>query len=186
MDGIEDRTREDARTVEITVVPTESGEYLVDDLVMATGYDAITGPLVRLGIADAWKDGARSFLGPATAGFPNLFTVTGPLSATALTNVIRSIEHHVEWIVECLEHLRSNDIRTIEATTEAQDAWDEVVVNIGGYTFHREVASWYTGGNIEGKPRKLMMWVGGFDTYRQACGHVAGNDYEGFATVGGG
>lgn len=132
-------------------------------------------------LADVWKDGPRSFLGLATAGFPNLFTVTGPLSATALTNVLRSIEHHVEWIVECLEHLRSNDLRTIEALPEAQDAWDEQVRTIGGYTFYPEVASWYTGGNIEGKARKLMMWVGGFDTYRQACAHVAAEGYQGFA-----
>ena len=176
--------------VEITEhgVRTEAGEYPADTLVMATGYDAMTGPLTRMGIrgrdgadlAAEWADGPRSYLGLATAGFPNLFTVTGPLSATALTNVMRSIEHHVEWIADCLTHLTRTGVTTIEADLAAQEQWDQQVDQVGGYTFHREVASWYTGGNIEGKARKLMMWVGGLNTYKQICLYVADGGYVGF------
>ena len=183
----------DVRTepiVEITAggVRVEAGEYEVDDLVLATGYDAMTGPLTRMGIrgrhgaslTEAWADGPRSYLGLATAGFPNLFTVTGPLSATALTNVMRSIEHHVEWIADCLVELSRRGVATIEADTTAQDEWDRQVAMVGGYTFYPEVASWYTGGNIEGKARKLMMWVGGLNTYQQICSYIADGGYIGF------
>ncbi|WP_205347090.1 hypothetical protein [Pseudonocardia broussonetiae] len=133
-----------------------------------------------LALADAWADGPRSYLGLATAGFPNLFTVTGPLSATALTNVMRSIEHHVEWIAACLEHLRREGVTTIEADPAAQEQWDQQVAHVGSYTFYPEVASWYTGGNIEGKARKLMMWVGGLNTYKQVCAFVVDGGYIGF------
>lgn len=180
--------------VEVTEhgVRTAAGEYPADDLVMATGYDAMTGPLTRMGIrgrdglalADAWADGPRSYLGLATAGFPNLFTVTGPLSATALTNVMRSIEHHVEWIAACLDHLRREGVTTIEADAAAQEQWDQQVAHVGSYTFYPEVASWYTGGNIEGKARKLMMWVGGLNTYKQICASVVDGGYTGFRLDG--
>lgn len=187
VDLVDVRT-EPIEAITATGVRTASGEYEVDDLVMAVGYDAITGPIVRLNvegrggltIGEYWKEGARSYLGIATAGFPNLFTVTGPLSATALTNVVRSLEHHVEWIVQCIAYMGDHDLRTIEATAEAEEGWDVQVTTMGNYTFYPEVASWYTGGNIEGKARKLLMWVGGFDKYREICDEVANTGYGGF------
>ena len=136
-------------------------EYEIDDLVMATGYDAVSGPYLRMGIVwrkglrlvkEEWREGAQTYLGLAMAGFPNLFTITGPLSATPLTNVIRAIEHHVDWISDCLDYVLANNVLSIGATREAQEDWDRQVAKVGALTFYPSVASWYTGGNIEESP----------------------------------
>lgn len=163
-------------------------EYACDILVMATGYDAITGPLLRLGITgknglplkEAWEEGGKSYLGLAVAGFPNLFTVTGPGSPSVLTNMIPSIEQHVEWISDLLETLDSQGIEQIEASPQAQEDWVAKVNAIAAQTLYPEAASWYMGSNIPGKPRVFMPYAGGLNTYRQLCEDIATTGYTGF------
>lgn len=180
--------------VEITPdsIKTTANEYPIDDLVLATGFDAVSGPYLRMGIrglggislSDEWVEGSQTYLGLAIAGFPNLFTITGPMSATPLTNVIRSIEQHVEWISDCLDYLRAHEMTQIVANRDAQEEWDRRVDKMGDYTLHKSTSSWYTGGNIEGKPRKLMAYVGGLHTYRKICQEVVDAGYAGFELTG--
>ncbi|MCS5480882.1 NAD(P)/FAD-dependent oxidoreductase [Corynebacterium sp. YIM 101645] len=168
-------------------------EYEVDVLVMATGFDAITGPLLRLGIQgrdglslnEAWAEGGKSYLGLAVAGFPNLFTVTGPGSPSVLTNMLVSIEQHVDWISDMLLDLKREGIERIEASPEAQEEWVAKVNAIAATTLYPETASWYMGANIPGKPRVFMPYAGGLDTYREVCRQVAAAGYEGFLTSDG-
>lgn len=163
-------------------------EYECDILVMATGYDAITGPLLRLGITgrdglplkEAWEEGGKSYLGLSVAGFPNLFTVTGPGSPSVLTNMIPSIEQHVEWISDLLENLDSQGIERIEASEQAQEDWVAKVNAIAAQTLYPEAASWYMGANIPGKPRVFMPYAGGLNTYRELCDGIAAAGYAGF------
>jgi cyclohexanone monooxygenase len=115
------------------------------------------------------------------AGFPNLFTITGPQSPSVLSNMIISIEQHVDWIAELLGYMRDRGIGTIEATPEAQDAWVAHVNELAGFTLFPQANSWYLGANIPGKPRVFMPYVGGVGLYRQKCAEVAERGYEGFA-----
>ncbi len=159
----------------------------LDDLVFATGFDAMTGALSRIEIAgrggrslgEAWSEGPRTYLGLAVAGFPNLFTITGPGSPSVLTNMVVSIEHHVEWIAACLDYLRDHGYRTIEADNNAQDAWVTYVNDVAGFTLFPSCNSWYLGANVPGKPRVFMPLVG-FPPYVEHCDAVASKDYEGF------
>jgi cyclohexanone monooxygenase len=164
-------------------------EHAVDDLVFATGFDAMTGALLAIDIRgrsgwplrDAWAAGPRTYLGLAVAGFPNLFTITGPGSPSVLSNMIVSIEQHVDWIADCLVYLREHGYRTIEATAEAQDAWVQHVHDVGHMTLYPRASSWYMGANVAGKPRIFMPYVGGVGLYRQKCDEIAANGYPGFA-----
>lgn len=168
-------------------------EYPCDILVLATGFDAITGPLLRLGIQgregvtlnEAWAEGGKSYLGLAVAGFPNLFTVTGPGSPSVLTNMIMSIEQHVDWISDLLLTMERDEVRRIEASAEAQAEWVARVNAIAGQTLYPEAASWYMGSNVPGKPRVFMPFAGGLDNYRAVCEQIAANGYEGFVTAQG-
>jgi cyclohexanone monooxygenase len=156
--------------------------------VYATGFDALTGPLFALDIRgregvkleDKWAGGPHTYLGLATAGFPNLFTITGPGSPSVLSNMPVSIEQHVEWISDCIEHMRTNGVRSIEATQEAEEAWTAHVGEVAKLTLYPKAASWYMGANIPGKPRVFLPYVGGVATYRRKCEEVAANGYEGF------
>jgi cyclohexanone monooxygenase len=169
-------------------VRTRDAEYPVDSLVFATGFDAMTGALLGIDIRgrggrplrETWADGPRTYLGIAVAGFPNLFTITGPGSPSVLSNMIVSIEQHVDWIADCLTYLRDKDRRTIEATAEAQEAWVAHVDQVGRATLYPLANSWYMGANVPGKPRIFMPYVGGVGTYRQRCDEVAAKGYEGF------
>jgi len=166
-------------------------DYAFDILVLATGFDAMTGPLKALNIAgrggakleDAWKDGPRTYLGVAVAGFPNLFTITGPQSPSVLTNMPVSIEQHVDWISDCIAHLEANGKRTIEATTEAQDKWVAHVNEIVNMTLMPGANSWYMSANIPGKPKAFLPYLDpeGAGGYRKRCDEVAAKGYEGFA-----
>src|SRR5207344_2274982 len=139
-------------------------EYPLDIIVFATGFDAMTGPLKNLGIrgrggralVQEWQDGPQTYLGLAIAGYPNLFTITGPQSPSVLSNVPVSIEQHVEWITECIAHMRRNKLTTIEATAEAQDAWGTHVSEIVNGTLLPGTNSWYMGANIAGKARRFL------------------------------
>jgi cyclohexanone monooxygenase len=170
-------------------VRTGGVEYAVDDLVFATGFDAMTGALLDIDIRgrgglplrEAWAGGPRTYLGIAIAGFPNLFTITGPGSPSVLSNMIVSIEQHVDWITDCLDHLRARGHATIEPTAEAQAAWVQHVSDVGHMTLYPRAPSWYMGANIPGKPRIFMPYIGGVGVYRQKCDEVAARGYEGFA-----
>ncbi|WP_433868701.1 flavin-containing monooxygenase [Saccharopolyspora sp. CA-218241] len=163
-------------------------EHEFDVLVFATGYDALTGPLTRIDIRgvdglrlrDKWRDGPRSYLGVANAGFPNMFTITGPGSPSVLSNMIVSIEQHVEWIAEHLEHLRATGTRRCEADPAAEREWAEHVNEVADETLFPRAASWYMGANVPGKPRVFMPYIGGVGVYRELCDEVARQGYRGF------
>lgn len=163
-------------------------DYELDDLIFATGFDAMTGTLMNLdirgvdGIAlrDAWSAGPRTYLGLGVVGFPNLFTITGPGSPSVLSNMIKSIEQHVDWIADCVDHMRTEGIATIEATQHAQDAWVEQVNMIASHTLYPTCNSWYLGANVPGKSRVFMPFLG-FPAYVEKCEDVVANGYEGFA-----
>ena len=179
--------------VEITPdgLRTSGREYEFDAIVFATGYDAMTGAILAIDIrvkgqrslAQKWADGPRTYLGLTTAGFPNLFMVTGPGSPSVLTNMISSIEQHVDWITDCVQYLRRKGLRRIEARQQAEDAWVEHVNEVGDRTLFPLANSWYVGANIPGKPRVFMPYVGGLGVYRMKCADVAFKGYEGFELV---
>ena len=171
-----------------TGLQTRDAHYELDSIVFATGYDAMTGALLGIDItgrggetlAHAWQAGPRTYLGLMTAGFPNLFTVTGPGSPSVLSSVIFSIEQHVEWIADCLQSMRSRGFNTIEPEAAAQDRWVAHVNEVADRTLFPLANSWYMGANIPGKPRVFMPYVGGVVPYRQKCDEVAAKGYEGF------
>ncbi|MCI2423126.1 NAD(P)/FAD-dependent oxidoreductase [Saccharopolyspora sp. K220] len=159
-----------------------------DIIVFATGYDAMTGPLNRIDIRgvggqrlkDKWAAGPRTYLGVACAGFPNMFTITGPGSPSVLSNMIVSIEQHVEWIGEHLDHLRRNGIKRSEAVAEAEQQWGAHVNEVAAATLYPRAASWYMGANVPGKPRVFMPYIGGVGVYREVCQSIADDGYRGF------
>jgi cyclohexanone monooxygenase len=163
-------------------------EYELDCLVFATGFDAMTGSLNNINIRgranqalkDKWAEGPRSYLGLSSAGFPNLFTITGPGSPSVLANMIPAIEQHVNWIGDCLQYMRERGLRTIEATVEAEEPWLIQVQTAANATLWNACDNWYQGANIPGKPRVFMPyvdWVG----YVAICKDVVKNSYKGFA-----
>ena len=161
--------------------------YECDALVYATGFDAMTGSLLRMDIqgtgglrlADAWADGPRTFLGLQTAGFPNMFTITGPGSPSVLSNMPVAIEHHVDWIADCIAHMHQQGATRVEATRQAQDAWVEHVAEVAQASLIGKGDSWYLGANIPGKPRVIAPYTGGQPMYRERCEAVVRADYEG-------
>ncbi|MBA2279921.1 MAG: NAD(P)/FAD-dependent oxidoreductase [Acidimicrobiia bacterium] len=171
-----------------TGVRTSEGDISLDCLVFATGFDAMTGALLRMDIRgvggqplqEAWAAGPRTYLGLGVPGFPNLFVITGPGSPSVLTNMVVSIEHHVEWITDLLEHVRTTGVDRIEATSDAADEWVAYVNAIAGMTLFPTCNSWYLGANVPGKPR-IFMPLPGFPPYVEHCAHVAANGYKGFA-----
>jgi cation diffusion facilitator CzcD-associated flavoprotein CzcO len=167
---------------------TTDREFAVDSIVFATGFDAMTGALNNIQIRgrdgmclkDKWSAGSRTYLGLMVAGFPNLFTITGPGSPSVLSNMAISIEQHVDWIADCIAYLRKHCIATIEASSEAEDSWVDHVNEVANQTLYPLANSWYLGANIPGKPRVFMPYIGGFPAYCQKCNKVAANGYEGF------
>ena len=129
---------------------------------------------------EKWSDGPRTYLGLAVAGFPNLFTVTGPASPSVLSNMMTSIEQHIEWIADCLAHMEAEGHATIEASTEAEDAWMQHTTDIADDTLFFESNTWYVGANIPGKPRVIYPYVGGVGAYRKICNDIAAAGYTGF------
>jgi cyclohexanone monooxygenase len=170
-------------------VRTAAREYEFDVIVYATGFDAMTGSLTGVDIRgrdgvslkETWSAGPRTYLGIGSAGFPNLFMITGPGSPSVLSNMVVSIEQHVEWVAEVIDHLGRQGLRTIEATLEAQDAWVDHVNEIASYTLYPKANSWYMGANVPGKTRVFMPYAGGVGAYRKKCAEVAAKGYEGFA-----
>ncbi|MFP6825916.1 MAG: NAD(P)/FAD-dependent oxidoreductase [Pseudohongiellaceae bacterium] len=169
-------------------IKTANQEYEFDVLIMATGFDAMTGALLRidirgrdgLSLRKKWRDGPKNYLGLTVNRFPNFFTITGPGSPSVLANMIVAIEQHVEWIGDCLQHLRANSVSTIEASSKAEDHWVRLVNKIANKTlFPSGCNSWYTGANIPGKPRIFMPYLG-YPSYVEKCEQVASTGYRGF------
>ena len=171
-----------------TGIRTSAGEHALDAIVYATGFDAMTGALLRIDITgrggrslqDAWSAGPRTYLGLGMEGFPNLFTITGPGSPSVLSNMMASIEQHVEFVADCVAFVHEHGLATVEPTTEAQDAWVEHVRELGDATLYPRAKSWYMGANVPGKPRVLLPYVGGVGRYRRECEGVVERGYEGF------
>ena len=178
--------------VTATGIQTKEATYDVDVIVFATGFDAMTGALARIDIRgrdgttlqQKWSDGPKTYLGIMTAGFPNLFTITGPGSPSVLANMVVAIEQHVDWIADCLSYMSEQRFATVNATVEAESAWDVVgkhVSEVAHQTLFPQVNSWYMGANVPGKPRVFMPYVGGFPAYSEKCKEIVANGYEGFA-----
>ena len=174
--------------IEITPDGIRTGgvDYPVDAIAFATGFDAMTGSLLKIDIRaphtslqQAWKAGPRTYLGLSVHGLPNMFTITGPGSPSVLTNMIVSIQQHVEWITDCMSSLRSRGVHRVEATQAAQDGWVEYVNAVAGMTLFPTCNSWYLGANVPGKTR-VFMPLPGFPSYAEQCASVAANDYQGF------
>ena len=163
-------------------------EYPYDVIVFATGFDAITGTLLRMDVrgrggvklAEKWSEGWRAYLGFAMAGFPNLFVITGPGSPSFLAHVLGAIEQDTDWICECIRYLRDNGIDLIEPSREAEDNWVDHVNEICSASLFMQGKSWYLGENVPGKPRSFMAYVGGAHKFREICKAVADGGYEGF------
>jgi cation diffusion facilitator CzcD-associated flavoprotein CzcO len=170
-------------------IRTSGAHYPLDMVIFATGFDAMTGSLIRLNIrgknglalAKAWEAGPRTYLGLQVTGFPNLFTITGPGSPSVLCNVPVPIEQHVEWITDCIQYMRAKNINRIEPAPAAVDDWvDQVKATANATLLSGVKHSWYLGANVPGKPRVFMPYAGGMARYRKICAEVAANEYSGF------
>ena len=164
-------------------------DYEIDALVLATGFDAMTGSVARIDIRgrggmtlnQKWAEGPKTYLGLMSEGFPNLFIITGPGSPSVLSNMIVSIEQHVDWIADCLAFMRGRGFATMEASKEAEDKWVAHVNEVAQMTLYPQANSWYMGANIPGKPRIFMPYIGGVGIYRRICDDIAAKGYDGFA-----
>lgn len=169
-------------------IQTSDANYELDCIVFATGYDAVTGALERLNLKgekgqnlkDEWTSGPRTYLGLMSVGFPNLFFITGPGSPSILTNVVVSIEQHVDWIARCIQHMNAIQKSKIQAQAPAQEAWVQRVNDLAKNTLFPASASWYMGANVPGKPRVFLPFLGGLGTYTEICEQVISDGYRGF------
>ncbi len=171
-------------------IKTKGAEYPLDIIIFATGFDAMTGSLLKMDIAgrdgvklkDYWQAGPRNYLGLQVPGFPNMFTITGPGSPSVLCNLPPAIEQHVNWITDCIRTLRDKGLQRIEATENASDDWCAEVNRAANATLLAQVKhSWYLGANVPGKPQVFMPYAGGFGHYTQICNQVAQDNYKGFS-----
>ncbi|MEM6604652.1 MAG: alpha/beta fold hydrolase [Pseudomonadota bacterium] len=180
------------KTVTETGVSTQKENFEFDAIVFATGFDAMTGALVSVNIngmggvslKDAWADGPQTYLGLMTVGFPNLFLITGPGSPSVLSNMMVSIEQHVDLISDTLIHMRSEGFERIEPSTLAQSRWVQHNNEFAGITLMPSANSWYMGANVPGKPQVFLPYIGGVDRYRAACNEVVERGYLGFTLEG--
>src|ERR1700724_3843654 len=166
-------------------------DYEVDALVLATGFDAMTGSVAKIDISgrngrtlnQKWAEGPKTYLGLMSAGFPNLFIITGPRSPSVLSNMMVSIEQHVDWIADSIAFMRERGLDTMEAEKQAEDSWVAHAHEVAQLTLYPQANSWYMGANIPGKPRIFMPYIGGVAIYRQTCNDVAAKGYEGFTMI---
>jgi acetyl esterase/lipase len=179
-------------TVTETGIDTTEESMVFDAIVYATGFDAMTGPLVSVDITgrdgvtlkQKWADGPSTYLGLTTTGFPNFFTITGPESPSVLSNMAVSIEQHVDWVADCVSWLRDEGYEAIEPTQTAEDGWHQHNADSAAMTLYPLANSWYMGANVPGKPRVFYPYIGGCDAYRAACDEVTGRRYLGFTLTG--
>ena len=166
--------------------------YPADAVVCATGFAAMTGSYDKIRItgrggltlAEKWAAGPRTYLGVASAGFPNLFMVTGPGSPSVLASMIQAIEQHVDWMVDMMAHMRDSGARTFEPRVANEDAWVEHVNEVSQVSLRSTCSSWYVGANVPGRPRVFMPYIGGFPVYVQKCNEVMDTGYDGFVLDG--
>ncbi|MXR52929.1 NAD(P)-binding domain-containing protein [Halovenus sp. WSH3] len=169
-------------------IQTSDDHHEFDMIIYATGFDAMTGTLLNMDIRgrddltleEKWADGPQTYLGLAVHGFPNMFTITGPQSPSVLSNMPVSIEHHVEWVSDAINHFAENDIRLVEPTREAEEAWTAHNTEVAEQTLYPTADSWYMNENIEDKPTVFTPYIGGVDVYHQTIQEVAQKGYEGF------
>ena len=175
-------------TITASGIRTGARDFEFDVIVLATGFDAMTGALLKIDfegrggrrLSAEWEHGPRSQLGVMVAGFPNLFMITGPGSPSVLSNMIVSIEQHVDWIAGLLGQMQARGLTCVEATEAAQEAWVRHGMEVAEKTLYPSAASWYMGANIPGKPRVFMPYIGGVGVYRETCDEIAAKGYEGF------
>lgn len=169
---------------------TATEEYDLDIVILATGFDVFTRPLLQMGIVgrdgltleQKWADGPKAYMGLQVNGFPNLFTLTGPQSAVALFNNALAIEDHVEWVTDAIQHLRETGATTMEPTADAESRWGSLTTGMLNLTLLPQAeSSWYMGDNVPGKPRAAYIFPGGAPLYRAISGQVAARGYAGFA-----
>lgn len=173
--------------VEITEtgIRTEAGETELDMLILATGYDALTGALLAIDLRgrdgrllrDKWASGPRSFLGMMVEGFPNLFATSGPNGPAALANLITIAENDVDWVANLIEHMKTEGLASTEVTKAAEDRWMNLVLALAERSLVRKAKTWWVGSNVKGKPEGLTMFVGGFNKYREHCDAAAASGY---------
>jgi len=173
-------------------IEVDGTEYRLDAVVCATGFAAMTGSFDRIRIAgrngltlaEKWRAGPRAYLGIASAGFPNLFMITGPGSPSVLASMIQAIEQHVDWLADCMAHMRDVGATSIEPSFKEEDAWVEHVNDVSTVSLRSTCSSWYVGTNIPGRPRVFMPYIGGFPVYVQKCNEVMNGGFEGFVLAG--
>jgi cyclohexanone monooxygenase len=173
-------------------IEVDGVEYRLDAVVCATGFAAMTGSFDKIGItgrngltlAEKWRAGPRTYLGIASAGFPNLFMITGPGSPSVLASMIQAIEQHVDWLADCMGHMRDIGAISIEPLAEDEDAWVEHVNEVSKVSLRSTCSSWYVGANIPGRPRVFMPYIGGFPVYVQKCNEVMTGGFSGFVLEG--
>ena len=181
------------RSITQAGLDTSARSFAFDALIFATGFDAMTGTLLKIDIQgrngatlrEAWAAGPHTYLGLMTAGLPNMFMITGPGSPSVLSNMIVSIEQHVDWVTDCMGWMRANGKAAIDADQAAQDAWVAHVNEVAHRTLYPQANSWYMGANIPGKPQVFMPYIGGVGVYREKCDAIAAAGYEGFVTTPG-
>ena len=167
---------------------TADATYDLDVIVMATGFDAVTGALKRIDVEgvdgiklkEKWRDGPTSYFGFLVAGFPNLFMIHGPLSPGALSQMISSGEWQVDFTARVIDDLENDGYSRIDTTEKAEQNWALEVNYAASQTVHNLADSWYNGKNIEGKKGGFMIYVGGFPRYRELSETAVRNNYEGF------
>ncbi|WP_419930124.1 flavin-containing monooxygenase [Candidatus Poriferisocius sp.] len=198
IDYFETYNRENVTLVDVATAPIEEitpqglrtteDSYELDLIVYATGFDGMTGALLAMDIRGVgglplrakWAEGAGAYLGLVASGFPNFFMITGPGSPAVFSNVIFSIEQHVDWIADCLAHMLDHGLHRIDADPEAEAQWTQQVHDIAAQSIVGKTDSWWTGANIEGKPQGVTFYLGGTHTYREICEENAANGYKGF------
>ncbi len=167
-------------------VRTEKREIELDIIILATGYDGLTGaltafPVVGKGgqtVNDKWKEGAKGYLGIMMEGFPNLFMTTGPTGPAALANIIRISENDVDWIAELMVHMEKNGQSAAEVTREAEEGWMDIVSSLGKKSLLLKAKTWYLGANVKDKPQGLTLFTGGFARYREYCNAAKQDGYR--------
>jgi cation diffusion facilitator CzcD-associated flavoprotein CzcO len=175
-------------SVDASGINTSDAHYDVDAIVLATGFDAMTGALAKVDIvgrdgrrlSDDWAEGPRTYLGLGIDGFPNLFVVSGPGAPAVLANMVLHAEAHVNWIADCIDYLDDHGYAAIEASVDAVDDWVAECARRAEASLFTKADSWYLGANVPGKPRVFMLFVGGFATYLDICAAVADAGYKGF------
>jgi cation diffusion facilitator CzcD-associated flavoprotein CzcO len=188
--------RENVELVDVNATPivnftehglrTSDGEFEFDIIVFALGFDAYTGAILDIDIhgregrslREYWADGARTYLGASVAGFPNLFLIAGP--GRPVNAGLMHHEHAVDWVMGLIEHARQGELVEVEARPEAEDEWERRIEDAAQLTVYPKVKSWYWGANIDGKPRKFLVLLEGFDVYQEVARKEAEQGYRGF------